>query len=410
MDTYKQVYEQLKQMKAVEEAITFLANDDTRTLEEQIVLAEIPAPPFKEEKRTDYIYEQLEQLGLVDVQKDEEGNVFGTYEGTEDGPTLFVSAHADSVFAEDVDTTVTHKEGTYYGAGITDDARGLAAMLSIVRAFTTNKLSIKGKIIFGATVGEEGVGDLRGVKAFFDQHTEVDGFISIDAVSPTEIIYLGTGSYRYEVTISGPGGHSFGAFGTPSALHVAAKAAAKLTEYDVTDVPKTTFNIGSIQGGTSPTAIAEFARMTIDLRSNGNLQLQAIDDYLHQALATAINEESTRAPLGKLTYTVTKIGDRPVGTQSTDAPIVRVAEMATKSLDLTPKLAGPASTDANHPIHLGVPALTLGAGGEAGAAHTLNEWYRPTNSYLGPQRVLYTILGLVGTHETESLLPRRLAK
>ncbi|MCM2676972.1 M20/M25/M40 family metallo-hydrolase [Alkalicoccobacillus plakortidis] len=215
------VFSHLHDHQDVKKGLEFLEADQAQTLKEQIELAEISAPPFAETNRALAYKKKLEELGLEEVKQDAEGNVYGILKGERSSPALFVSAHIDSVFSIDTDVTVTEKDGIYFGAGITDDARGLAALLSIVRAFKHTGIKPEADIIFGGTVGEEGPGDLRGVKAFFKENQEVDGFISIDAVSPSAIVYKGTGSYRYEITYTGSGGHSFGAFGTPSAVHAA---------------------------------------------------------------------------------------------------------------------------------------------------------------------------------------------
>lgn len=410
----KDVYARMKQSKSVNRALEFLFEDDIRTLKEQIALAEIPAPPFSEHTRAVDFEKRLQSLGLENVRRDEEGNVYGDHKGSGGGPTLFVSAHLDSVFSADVDTGVTEKDGVYYGPGITDDARGLAALLSVVRALKAAGIETTGDVIFGGTVGEEGQGDLRGVKTFFSENKNVDGFLSIDTVSPQEIIYTGTGSYRYMIRFRGPGGHSFGSFGTPSAVHAAARATAAIADLETESEPKTTFNVGMIEGGAIPTAIAETCAMGVDIRSDGMAQLKTLEEKIQRIVERAVRVENERwgyAETKGVAATMEKIGDRPVAPQSDGNIIVQTAWHATEALALTPRLAKPVSTDANFPISIGVPSLTLGGGGEAGAAHSLDEWYQPKRSYLGPQRILLTILGLAGI-SLESifsppLLPKR---
>ncbi|SDI57692.1 M20/M25/M40 family metallo-hydrolase [Natribacillus halophilus] len=407
------VYARLKQSQQVKRALQFLFEDDARVLKEQIELAEIPAPPFTEEARAEDYEKRLRSLGLEDVTSDMEGNVYGWQKGEGKGPTLFVSAHLDSVFSADVDLTVTEKAGVYYGPGITDDARGLAALLSLIRACNEAGLQTIGDIIFGGTVGEEGPGDLRGVKAFFREHDNVDGFISIDAVSPSEIIYKGTGSYRYTITFRGPGGHSFGSFGTPSAVHAAARATTAIAELEVETDPKTTFNVGVIEGGTIPTAIAQTCSIGVDIRSNGKGELDVLEKNIQKIVEQAMNAENERWGYTEdhgISSSIEKIGDRPVARQAEDDIIVRTAWQATETLSLQPKLSKAVSTDANYPISIGIPSLTLGGGGQAGAAHSLDEWYQPEKSYLGPQRVLLTMLGLVGLYSDGDLIRPLLAK
>ncbi|TSB44695.1 M20/M25/M40 family metallo-hydrolase [Alkalicoccobacillus porphyridii] len=405
------VFTHVKNSEKVKEALRFIEKDQSQTLQEQIELAEIGAPPFEESKRALAYLNKLKDLGLENVKQDQEGNVYGVLKGERQGPTLFVSAHIDSVFSADTDVRVTKKDGRYYGPGITDDARGLAALLSIVRAFKVSGITPEADIIFGGTVGEEGPGDLRGVKAFFKEHPEVDGFISIDAVSPSAIVYKGTGSYRYEITYSGPGGHSFGAFGTPSAVHAGGRAISMIADLETASHPKTTFNVGVIEGGTIPTAIAQQAKLYVDIRSNGKNELDEIDSRVQVIFQEAAEAENARwGKFGEngISVDINKLGDRPVGSQADDADIVQACWAATEVLGLTPTLEQAISTDANLPISLGIPAVTLGAGGDAGGAHSLEEWFDPTNAHLGPQRVFLTILGLSGiARMTLPLLPSK---
>ncbi|MBM7632287.1 M20/M25/M40 family metallo-hydrolase [Geomicrobium sediminis] len=408
MKQFENTIQVLKGERRVAEALEFLERDDATTLQEQITITEIAAPPFQEENRAHYMLERLKELGLSNVTEDSEGNVYGTRKGIGKGPALFVCAHIDSVFSIETDVSVSEKNGVYYGAGICDDARGLAALLTLVRALNEVPIDTIGDIIFGATVGEEGPGDLRGVKAFFEEHPkEIDGFISIDFASPSAIVYKGTGSNRFRVTFEGPGGHSYNAFGTPSAVHAASRASVKFADMDVCTKPKTTFNVGVIEGGTIPTAIAEKCIMQIDIRSNGQSELTSMANTVYDYVEKACHEENERWGYTKengIGYKVEKTGDRPVGDQEDDSVIVEVATLATRALGLTPTLEEASSTDANHPISLGIPSLTLGGGGEAGKYHTLQEWYKPVKSYLGPQRILLTMLGLVGTNSTKPLL------
>ncbi|MDQ0208495.1 M20/M25/M40 family metallo-hydrolase [Alkalicoccobacillus murimartini] len=397
------VFTHLQKHQDIKAGLQFLEADQAQTLQEQIELAEISAPPFEETKRALAYKNKLEQLGLEEVKQDSEGNVYGVLKGNRPGPKLFVSAHIDSVFSSDTDVTVTEKDGLYYGPGITDDARGLAALLSIVRAFNHTGIKPEADIIFGGTVGEEGPGDLRGVKAFFSENKDVEGFISIDSVSPSAIIYKGTGSYRYEITYSGPGGHSFGAFGTPSAVHAAGRAIAMIADLETSTDPKTSFNVGVVEGGTIPTAIAEQSKLYLDIRSNGKKELDEIDSRVRVIFQQAAEQENKRwGYVGQkgIQVELNKLGNRPVGTQLDEAAIVQTAWAATEQLGLVPTLEQAVSTDANYPISIGIPAITLGAGGDAGGAHSLDEWFDPTDAHLGPQRVFLTILGLSGVART----------
>ncbi len=392
----KQTYDKFMKEKSIQQALTFIEQDHEQTIAEQITITEIPAPPFKEEVRAKDVMKRLMDLGVEDVQMDEEGNVFGIRKGVGNGPKVFISAHLDTVFPEGTDTTVHEKNGILHAPGISDDTRGLAELLSIVRACNEINLQNVGDIVFGATVGEEGAGDLRGVKAFFSNRDDIDGFLSIDGPRLGNIVYLGTGSYRYTVTYKGPGGHSFGAFGTPSATHALGRAIAKIADLETSTEPRTTFTVGEIRGGTSVNAIAEEASMDVDLRSNEQETLDALAEAFLATVRTAAAEENSRWNTDTLSVEIDKFGDRPPATQEQSAPIVQCAWQAINAIGQQPDLSGPSSTDANYPMSLGIPALALGRGGVAGGTHTVKEWYDPTDAYIGVQKNFLTLIGLVG--------------
>jgi tripeptide aminopeptidase len=261
-------YDNLIRNETVKQGLVYIKADQDNTLLDQKEICAIPAPPFKEKIRGEYYLQRLADLGLKDVRMDSEGNVLGIRPGTGNGPTLVVAAHLDTVFPEGTDTTVKEKDGKLYAPGISDDTRSLAALLSIVRAFNETNISTVGDIIFCGNVGEEGLGDLRGVKALFRDNKNIDGFISLDGTGAAGITYLATGSHRYKITYQGPGGHSFGAFGLPSATHALGRAIAKIADLQTPKEPKTTFTVGTVQGGTSVNAIAGEASMEVDMRSN----------------------------------------------------------------------------------------------------------------------------------------------
>lgn len=400
------VYDKLTSNSDVQEGLEFIKSDHENTIADQIELTEIPAPPFKEEKRAEYYKQRLQELGLQDTHIDQEGNVIGTRPGTGDGPKLVVSAHLDTVFPEGTDTTVTKKDGRLYAPGIADDGRGLAALLSIVRGFNEADIQNTGDVLFVGTVGEEGLGDLRGVKALFKEHDDIDGFISVESGSPGRITYLATGSHRYRFTYEGPGGHSFGAFGTPSPIHALGRAIAKISDLRTSSDPKTTFNVGTVSGGTSVNSIAYEANMLVDLRSNSEEELSKLDGRVQKIVKEAADAENRRWKDDAVTVNVDMVGDRPAGSQPADALNVQAAWASAEAIGSQPYLRGPSSTDSNLPISLGIPSLTLGGGGTSGGSHSLDEWFDPTDAYLGPQYVFMTILGLVGLENvSEPLLP-----
>src|SRR6266404_9232570 len=231
--------------------------DDERTLAEQKRITEIPAPPYKEKVRAEYYLKRLQELGFKDAAIDTEGNVIALRKGSSGGrPKLVVSAHLDTVFPEGTDVAVKEGDGAVRAPGIGDDSRGLAAMLSLIKSMNANGIATIGDVMFVGTVGEEELGNLRGVKALFRDHADIDAFISIDGLGITRIVNQGTGSHRYEMIFKGPGGHSFAEFGLPSAIHAMGRAIAKISDLQTPTDPKTTFTVGTVSGGTSVNAIA----------------------------------------------------------------------------------------------------------------------------------------------------------
>ena len=382
----------------VRNAMADLQADDARTFEEQKRIAEIPSPPFKEQARAAYFLQRLKKLGLSDVSiVGPEGYVIANRRGSHGKPKLVVSAHLDTVFPEGTDVKVTERDGVAYGAGICDDARGLAAVLSVAGALSRSGIETVGDVIFVGTVGEEGLGDLRGVKALFADRKDIDGFISVDGNHPDRITHRGTGSHRYEITFKGPGGHSFSEFGLPSAVHAMGRAIAKIADVRPPSEPKTTFTVGKARGGTAVNAIAGEARMAIDMRSNDENALRTQEQHIFQLCKEAVAEENRRWASTAITVDVAVLGKRPAGATPADAPIVQIARMATAStLEGATITLSASSTDSNIAMSLGIPAVTISGGGLGGSNHSPSEWYKPANGYAGPQKVLLALLTLVG--------------
>ena len=276
--------------------------------------------------------------------------------------------------------------------------------MAVIRAFNATGIKTAGDIIFCGNVGEEGLGDLRGVKALFRDNKDIDGFISIDGTEVDKITYLATGSHRYEVTFSGPGGHSFSAFGRPSAIHAMGRAIAKIADLSTPADPKTTFTVGVVSGGTSVNSIAAEARLQMDMRSNRDKELLEFEAKFFDALKQGVAEENTRWKSDKITFQTKLVGDRPAGLQRPDSGIVQAAWASAQALGQKPSLAGASSTDSNLPISLGIPAVTLGGGGRDENNHSPSEWFDPTDAYLGPQRVFLAILGLAGMEGNDAPL------
>jgi tripeptide aminopeptidase len=379
-------------------ALEDIKADDDQAFAEQKRITEIPAPPYKEKQRAEYFLKRFLELGFKDATIDTEGNVIGLRKGSGGGrPKLVVSAHLDTVFPEGTDVTVKEKDGVILAPGIGDDSRGLAALLSLIKSINSNAIATVGDVMFVGTVGEEELGNLRGVKALFRDHADIDGFISIDGLGVTRIVNQGTGSHRYEMIFKGPGGHSFQEFGLPSAIHAMGRAIAKISDLQTPSDPKTTFTVGTVKGGTSVNAIAAEARMAVDMRSDSTEELLKLEARLLDLVNQAVAEENARWKSDKLMVEIKLIGDRPAGIVAMDSPVVQATQRAVTALTRAPRVtfAG-SSTDSNLAMSLGIPAVTIGGGGEGGNWHSRNEWYRPADAYLGPQSALLTTLVLAG--------------
>ncbi|MFT4860899.1 MAG: tripeptide aminopeptidase [Pseudohongiellaceae bacterium] len=404
-DSIASSFTTLSEHSTVKAMLDLIEAQEPAYIDEQFRLTEIPAPPFKEQVRAAYFLEQMQARGLVDAYIDTEGNAIGIRKGTGSGPTFLIAAHLDTVFPEGVDTTVQLRDGRYYAPGIGDDTRGLAALLSVIDALNQSGLETIGDIIFAGNVGEEGRGDLRGIKAIFRDHPEIDGFVSIDGVRLQRITTGGTGSRRFEFHFKGPGGHSFGAFGLASAIHAMGRAIAKIGDIETPTLPKTTYTVGTVEGGTSVNSIAADAIFALDMRSNDADELARLESQIKAAALEAVAEENARWNNGEITVDFNLIGDRPVGATVTDSPIVQVTALAFDALGIELRDLGISSTDSNVPMSLGIPAITIAGGGNGGGAHSPDEWFVPTESHVGPQTAFLVMLALAGVNGvTEPLL------
>ena len=406
-ESIRQAFQLITDDERVQLALQQIEAREPEAIQEQIRLTEIPAPPFMEARRAAYYLERMREIGLSDASIDAEGNVTGLRKGTGNGPTLLIAAHLDTVFPEAVDTTVEFRDGRFYAPGIGDDARGLTALLSVIEILNESGIETVGDIMFAGNVGEEGRGDLRGIKAIFRDHPEIDGFVSIDGVRLRRITSGGTGSRRFEFQFSGPGGHSFGAFGLPSAIHAMGRAIAKIAEIETPALPKTTFTIGTVAGGTSVNSIAADAVFTLDMRSNDPAALIKLETQAKAVALAAVAEENARWDNGEISVEFKLIGDRPAGRTATESPIVQIAALAFDEIGIELRELGISSTDSNVPMSLNIPAITIAGGGNGGGSHSPGEWYSPENSHFGPQLALLITLALVGI---EAVSPALLEK
>jgi len=381
----------------------FLRSDHDRIVREIIAINEIPAPPFKEADRARAFAQMLRESGLANVEIDPEGNVLGLRKGTGSGPLVAVAAHLDTVFPEGTDVRVRREGNRLLGPGVGDNSRSLAVMLAIVRALESANVQTTGDILFVGDVGEEGPGDLRGMRYLFQKGRYKDRirmFISIDgAGNGSDIVNGALGSRRYRVTFRGPGGHSYGAFGLVNPTYALAKAMDRLSKVSVPSTPRTTYNVGVIGGGTSVNSIPNEVWMDVDLRSESPQQLNKLaEEFIKQARAAADDENKARSTnQGRIEVDAKVIGERPSGITPADSPIARLAAAAVSKFGLLPTFSV-GSTDANIPISLGVPALTIDSGGSGGRAHALDEWVNVEkgSSVRGINLVMTTVLALAG--------------
>jgi len=375
-------------------AFAAIQHNEPEMIAEQIRVCEIAAPPFHEQQRGLEFKHLFEQLHLTDVHIDQAGNVIGTRPGASPHPNIVLAAHLDTVFPEGTNVKVTRDGSILKGPGIGDDCRGLAVMLGMIRALNEAQVKTPGTITFVADVGEEGLGDLRGMKQLFGDHKgQIDDFISVDGLG-TGITNIGVGSYRYKVTFTGPGGHSYGAFGMANPIQAMGRAIAKIDAFEVPAQPKTTFNVGRVGGGTSVNAIPFEAWMEVDMRSADIKSLEALHAKFKTALNESVAEENARwNNKGPVSVSPELVGLRPAGKTPESSPIVQTAIAVSKSLSLPVQL-GEGSTDSNVPMNLGIPAITIGGGGAGSGAHSLNETYDTAGSYKGTQRALLLLLSL----------------
>ena len=384
----------LLQTPEVRAAIDFAKTDEMRTIEDQIKLCEVEAPPFQEAKRAELYASLLREAGVKNVRIDAEGNVIGERPGAAARPNVVLSAHLDTVFPRGTNVKVRRDGYVLRGAGIGDDCRGLADVLAVARALNKAGVSTPGTITFVATVGEEGLGDLRGVKRLFNDtlKDKIDRFVSIDGEG-LGVTHIAIGSARFRVTFKGPGGHSFGSFGVVNPIHAMGRAMAGIADLQVPSSPRTTFNVGRVGGGTSINAISSESWMEVDLRSGDTAALRTLEKQFRQAVADAVAQENARWNSSALTATIEVVGMRPAGRLSSAAPIVQAAISVSKALSL-PLSFSEGSTDANLPLSLGIPAVTIDAGGRGSGAHTDNETYDATDAWKGTQRAILLTVAL----------------
>jgi acetylornithine deacetylase/succinyl-diaminopimelate desuccinylase-like protein len=397
---YIKAIQKLAKNKKIQKAFEHIQAMDPITMERHIELTEIEAPPFKEEKRGLVYADYFRTVGLDSVWIDEVGNVLGVLKGFEGKRTVALDAHLDTVFPEGTDVKVRIKNDTLFAPGIGDDTRALSMLLTIIESMKVTGVQPKDNILFVGTVGEEGLGDLRGVKHLFRENgPQIDSWIAIDGGEIGRVNNKGLGSYRYRVTFKGPGGHSWGAFGLANPHHALGEAISNFVEAAdafTAEGPKTSYNVGVISGGTSINSIPFESIMEIDIRSIEPSRLDAMEALLQQAVNVALvhqNGVKRRGP--DLTVLIDKIGNRPSGELSDTLPLIQRTLAATTYFGTQPYLTR-GSTDSNIPISKGIPAVTIGRGGKGGKAHSLEEWWLNKEGYKAIQLAMLIVLSESG--------------
>jgi tripeptide aminopeptidase len=392
------VIQELSATPSVKAAFEIFESQAEKITAEQIEICSIAAPPFGEQARAEYLLRKFGESGLVSAELDAAGNCLALHNACPPAPLLVISAHLDTVFPAETDLTLRRSGNRLLAPGISDDGCGLAALIALARVLTITELETETSILFAGTVGEEGAGNLRGVRHLFTEGKwarQIAAFISLDGAGLDQITNGALGSRRYRIQVRGPGGHSWGDFGAANPVHGLGRAISSLAAYPAPLDPRTTFNVGRITGGSSINAIPGEASKEVDLRSISEVELLRLDAYFRRAVREAVEQENSvrRKDTTPLELSVSLIGERPSGETPADSRIVRIAQEATRALGGAPVLEC-ASTDSNVPIALGIPAITLGAGGASGNQHTIEEWYDPHDRHLGLKRALLVMLGM----------------
>jgi acetylornithine deacetylase/succinyl-diaminopimelate desuccinylase-like protein len=395
---------QLADNPEVRSALGWLARNIAAINEQQIRLTEIPAPPFQEAQRAAALKTLLASSGL-EVQIDGTGNVIGELRGTNEKEIVVLSAHLDTVFPPSTDVKV-HREGDRLLApGISDNGTGLAALVAIARACHEAHVKPRRTILFVADVGEEGEGNLRGMRALVDAYKpKLKAVIVMDGSGTDHVTTKALASRRVEATITGPGGHSWSDFGIPNPINALVRASVRFINTRVPVAPRTTFNLGQIEGGTSVNSIPYEAKLKVDIRSESEDELTKLESALRECIAAGVRDEmesSRDRSKGKLEWKVELLGSRPGGELSAHSPLLAALRAADEYVGNQSRIER-SSTDANVPLSNGIDAISIGAGGTGGGAHSLHEWYEPTGREMGLKRALLTLLGVSGLAEEKT--------
>ncbi len=366
--------------------------------DEQARLTEIPAPPFAEGQRAEAVKVLLAAVGL-EVHLDKVGNVIGELRGMNEREVVLIAAHLDTVFPAGTDVKVRREKNRMFAPGISDNGTGLASLVAIARAVHEARIKPQRTILFVADVGEEGEGNLRGMRALVDTYRDrMKAVVVMDGSGTDHVTTKALASRRMEAVITGPGGHSWSDFGIPNPINGLVRASVRFLNTRVPVNPRTTFNLGQIEGGTSVNSVPHEARLKVDVRSESEDELVRLEDALRECMAAGVRDEMESArdrSKGKLEWKVETLGSRPGGELAGDSPLLAALRAADEYVSNTSRMER-ASTDANIPLSLGIDAIAIGAGGNGGGAHSLQEWYEPAGREIGLQRALLTVLGASG--------------
>ncbi len=399
MRSAQQQVSRIAELRRVHDALAWFRSQARELEELQLQVTSIPAPPWGESARSRWMGERFAELGLSDVHSDELGNVLGIYPGSDAGaPFIALSAHIDTVFPVGTPIVVRRDGDKLYGPGISDNSSGIVALLAIAGALRSAGVLNTAPLLFIGDVGEEGEGDLRGMRHIYQQprwSATIASLVVIDGAGTDTIIAEGLGSRRYEVMVRGNGGHSWSDFGVANPIVALARVIDRFSRTPVPVSPKTTFNIGIINGGTSVNSIPESATMRVDTRSASVEELDRLERALHEALDHVIPEITGRKKQELLTAEVRVIGNRPAADLPSESQLLKTIRAVDAQLGNTARIQR-ASTDANIPLSLGREAIAIGAGGSGGGAHTIHEWYDASGRDLGLKRILLLALALSG--------------
>jgi tripeptide aminopeptidase len=393
----------IAQIRPVHSAFQWFRSHENELRRLQLEIVQVPAPPFGEAKRAEWLRDRFVKLGLQEVEIDRIGNVTGLRPGSDPSAKyVTLTAHLDTVFPAGTPLNTRTAGNKMYGPGVSDNAAGIVGLYAVAASLQANPVKHKAGILFVGNVGEEGEGDLRGMRHLFTESrwkSLIGPTIVLDGSGVETVVTQALGSSRFEVIVRGPGGHSWSDFGTPNPIVILSKAVTQFSSAYVPSDPRTAFNIGVIQGGTSVNSIPDSASMRVDIRSTATDEIDRLEKLLRDAVADAARSvQSTRAKKPAITFEIREIGQRPAAELNPDARILSVIKAVDSLLSL-PSDTLRASTDANIPIALGREAISIGAGGTGSGAHSLNEWFDASGRDLGLKRILLTTLTLTGVGE-----------